>query len=91
MLADVLDRLDQRQHAQVYRTVFCNIDHPIHVELFRQADIYGLVDAVDTSNGSVANVVQADKAASIPLSLMARSRAGSKMEVSSVVLAAEAK
>jgi len=36
-------------------------------------------------------VVQAAKAASIPLSLMARSRTGSKMEVSSVVLAAEAK
>jgi len=50
----------------------------------------GLVDAVDISNGSGDNVVQAAKTASIPLSLMARSRAGSKMEVSSVVLAAEA-
>jgi len=47
--------------------------------------------SVSTSNGSVASVVQADKATSIPLTLMARSRAGSKMEVSSVVLAAEAK
>jgi len=49
------------------------------------------VNAVDTSNGSAANVVQADKAASILLSLTAQNRAGSKMEVISVVLAAEAK
>ena len=51
----------------------------------------GVTDGVDTPNGLVACLVQAAKAASIPLSSTARSRAGSRAEERSVVFAAAAK